>query len=197
MKKRSAAHRGETGRGNPGDFGYHGLDPMAQDFKQLVQEAAARAEVRAAVTDLYRAVQVEIDARRPVCVVSGRCCRFEEFGHRLFVTTLEMAAFVHDLQQRPAVEPPAAPHSKVSLPVAWDGTGCPYQLHKLCSVHAFRPFGCRMFFCDATSTAWQNERYERFHADLKRLHETLQVPYVYREWRQALRDCLSREPDNL
>ena len=24
-----------------------------------------------------------------------------------------------------------------------------------------------MFFCDATSTEWQNETYERFHAELK------------------------------
>jgi len=53
-------------------------------------------------------------------------------------------------------------------------------------VHAIRPFGCRMFFCDATSTAWQNEAYEQFHARLKRLHEELGVPYFYVEWRQAL-----------
>ena len=45
-----------------------------------------------------------------------------------------------------------------------------------------------MFFCDATSTDWQNETYERFHARLKRLHEELGVPYRYVEWRQALRE---------
>ena len=44
-----------------------------------------------------------------------------------------------------------------------------------------------MFFCDASAAAWQNEQYERFHADLKRLHERLGVPYFYVEWRQALR----------
>jgi Fe-S-cluster containining protein len=68
----------------------------------------------------------------------------------------------------------------------WDGTGCPFQANKLCGVHPFRPFGCRMFFCDPTSTQWQNDHYERFHANLKRLHETLGVPYAYVEWRQAL-----------
>ncbi len=44
-----------------------------------------------------------------------------------------------------------------------------------------------MFFCDATSTEWQNAAYERFHSELKRLHEELAVPYFYLEWRQALK----------
>jgi hypothetical protein len=43
-----------------------------------------------------------------------------------------------------------------------------------------------MFFCDATSTEWQNETYEHFHARLKRLHEELEVPYFYVEWRRAI-----------
>jgi Fe-S-cluster containining protein len=127
-----------------------------------------------AIDALYRTVQQEIDRRRPLCVISGRCCRFEEFGHRLFVTTLELARFIHDLDA-------------AKIPDAWDGTGCPLQRAKLCTVHAIRPFGCRMFFCDATSTQWQNEAYERFHADLKRLHEQFEVPYFYLEWREALK----------
>jgi Fe-S-cluster containining protein len=110
--------------------------------------------------------------------MSGRCCRFEEYGHRLFVTTAELAAFTRGLGERG----PAAPNSG-----RWDGTGCPFQSNKMCGVHAIRPFGCRMFFCDATSTEWQNETYEVFHARLKRLHEDLGVPYFYVEWRQALR----------
>ena len=40
--------------------------------------------------------------------------------------------------------------------------------------------------CDASSTEWQNQMYEHFHADLKRLHETVDVPYFYMEWRAAL-----------
>ena len=155
---------------------------MTGGLKQSVHEAAGRLEVRTAVMDLYAAVQREIDARKPLCVISGKCCRFEEYGHRLFVTTIELAAFVHSVP---------------FMPERWDGTGCPFQKNKLCSVHPSRPFGCRMFFCDPTSTEWQNERYERFHADLKRLHESLAVPYFYIEWRQALRDCLSMKEDNL
>jgi Fe-S-cluster containining protein len=143
------------------------------DLREQVRAAASRADVRDAVARVYADLQREIDARRPICSASGRCCRLEEYGHRLYVTTLELAAFVAGLPENPNVP-------------AWDGTGCPFQVAKLCSVHTIRPFGCRMFFCDATSTQWQNERYEQFHADLKRLHGELNVPYLYVEWRQAL-----------
>jgi Fe-S-cluster containining protein len=72
-------------------------------------------------------------------------------------------------------------------PLATDSPGCPFQVAKLCGVHALRPFGCRMFFCDPSATDWQNETYERFHAELRRLHEAMGVPYRYVEWRAALR----------
>ena len=148
---------------------------MSISLAQSVREAAMRPDALAAVDALCADVQAEIDRRRPACVVSGRCCRFEEYGHRLYVTTIELARFVHDLGPRtPAPER--------------DGRGCPFQRDRLCTVHAIRPFGCRMFFCDATSIDWQNAAYERFHSELKRLHERLNVPYFYVEWRQALNE---------
>ena len=153
-----------------------GIGPGDKNDRMLtdaVNLASRRPEVVRAVEQIYADLQREIDARRPICAASGRCCRFEEYGHRLFVTTMELAAFVANL----CVDPVAP----------WDGTGCPFQVSKLCSVHAIRPFGCRMFFCDATSTQWQNDQYEQFHARLKRLHEEMGVPYQYVEWRQALR----------
>ena len=149
---------------------------MDEELSRAVSEAAGRAEVRAAVGEVYAQVQREVERRRPVCVISGRCCRFEEYGHRLFVTTAELATFVHDLGERRLREAGGA----------WDGTGCPFQSNKMCGVHASRPFGCRMFFCDATSTQWQNEQYERFHARLKAMHGELGVPYFYVEWRRGL-----------
>jgi Fe-S-cluster containining protein len=91
----------------------------------------------------------------------------------LFVTTMELAAFS---AARGFADPPT--------PI---GAGCPFQHDKLCTVHTIRPFGCRIFFCDETSTDWQRQQYESFHAELKRLHERLGVPYFYVEWRQALR----------
>jgi Fe-S-cluster containining protein len=151
--------------------------PLDPNFHQMLLAAGGRAEVRQAIQTLYQAIQSEIDQRRPRCIVSGRCCRFEEYGHRLFVTTMELACFYHDLQAATSTRPPTEP---------WDGTGCPFQHRKLCSVHAIRPMGCRLFFCDASAEAWQNALYERFHGQLKRLHEAFDVPYRYMEWRAAL-----------
>jgi Fe-S-cluster containining protein len=148
-------------------------DCQREQLRVAVYGARRRDDVRLAVDCLYQQLQDAIELRRPVCATSGRCCRFEEFGHRLFVTTMELAAFCGSL----------APETDTS---GWDGTGCPFQRGRLCQVHAIRPFGCRVFFCDASSTGWQNEQYERFQSRLKRLHDDLNVPYFYVEWREAL-----------
>jgi len=148
------------------------------DLFNAVYRAAGRAEVRAAVEEIYADLGRAIEQRKPVCNTSGRCCRFEEFGHRLYVTTMELAAFVYELETGSA---------KSRQVGTWDGTGCPFQVGGLCGVHAIRPFGCRIFFCDPSSTQWQQDQYEQFHARLKSLHDTLDVPYFYVEWRSALR----------
>jgi hypothetical protein len=66
------------------------------------------------------------------------------------------------------------------------GGSCPFLAHGLCSVHAIRPFGCRIFFCDPDASQWQQQAYERYHGRLKKMHEELKVPYHYVEWREAL-----------
>jgi Fe-S-cluster containining protein len=149
---------------------------VIDELSIAVRAAAGRAEVRDVVRELYARLQQQIDQRKPICVASGRCCQFEAYGHRLYVTTIELAAFVAELQSLD--KPPSS-----SLPQAG---GCPFQVAKLCGVHAIRPFGCRVFFCDPTAQQWQNEQYEAFHAELKRLHGQLDIPYFYIEWRQAL-----------
>jgi Fe-S-cluster containining protein len=144
-----------------------------------VIDAFWRPAVRTAVADLYTALETRISQRRPLCVLSGRCCRFDEYGHRLYVTTIELAAFLYDYLNRPLAEVRQAARN-------WDKAGCPFQVRRLCGVHPLRPMGCRLFFCDVSSEDWQHEQYEWFHSQLKRLHERLAVPYAYVEWRTAL-----------
>ena len=174
------------------------MSPFAADpqaLRDAVQAALAQPGLEEAVGEMHRRVQSETAARRPVCDVSGRCCRFEQYGHRLFVTTIELAVFARRLAEG---ERPLPVKSPGSLPVlatgnsqlatpAYDGTGCPFQFGKLCGVHDIRPSGCRLFFCDPASTEWQNDLYERLHGEMKRLHEQAGVPYLYVEWRDALR----------
>jgi len=159
-------------------------DPeLLESIRQAVYMASTRAEAIDAVATVYAQLQGEVDQRRPACAVSGRCCRFEEYGHRLFVTTIELGAFVRGL-----AELPAAQREKLNGASAdWDRTGCPFQMARLCGVHAIRPFGCRIYFCDPTAQAWQQEVYERLHGKLKGEHERLGIPYFYIEWREALK----------
>ena len=155
---------------------------IAEDLKTWVADASTRPDVRAEICGLYADLQLEIDRRRPLCVMSGRCCRFDEFGHRLYVTTLELAAFTANLATAPKPNP----------------GGCPFQIGKLCSVHSIRPMGCRIFFCDPTATQWQQQLYEQLHQELKQLHERLAIPYFYVEWRAALQALsLDAQPQNL
>jgi Fe-S-cluster containining protein len=143
---------------------------MFDELAHHVRAAAARPDAFAAVHDLYAKLQQAVEQRKPICTISGRCCRFEEYDHRLYVTTLELAAFTANLS--------ATPHANPG--------GCPFQIGKLCGVHSIRPMGCRIFFCDPTAGQWQQQLYEQLHADLKQLHERLAIPYFYVEWRAAL-----------
>ncbi|MDP9172624.1 MAG: YkgJ family cysteine cluster protein [Planctomycetota bacterium] len=153
---------------------------FSENLRQWVSSASVRPEVRRAVRQVYEDLEREIAERRPLCVLSGKCCRFDEYGHRLYVTTLELATFSHDLATGAS-----KPSNEVD-PSPLDKGVCPFQSGKLCGVHGIRPMGCRIFYCDPTSTQWQQERYEQFHKELKALHEKLVVPYLYVEWRLAL-----------
>jgi Fe-S-cluster containining protein len=149
---------------------------QSEALARAVDAAEKQPQLRSAIDAIYADVQAAIDARRPRCDISGRCCRFESYGHRLFVTTAELAAF---RLRRSEADARGLPR--------WDGTGCPFQVSGLCGAHSIRPFGCRIYFCDPTADAWQQEQYETFHARLKAVHESLQIPYFYVEWREGLR----------
>jgi Fe-S-cluster containining protein len=164
------------------------VETPPDNLRDAVHAAANRPEVRAQVEQIYTDLAQEIENRKPRCILSGRCCHFEAFGHRLYVTTAELATFLHGFEHHNQ-SPQLADSIKT-----WTGQGCPFQLNKLCGVHPLRPFGCRIYFCDETSTDWQNQTYEIFHARLKQLHEELSIPYFYTEWRTALQSLSLLNP---
>jgi Fe-S-cluster containining protein len=149
-------------------------DSMMDDLKEWVMAAASLPRVREEVRRFYADLQLRIDQRRPLCVMSGRCCRFDEYGHRLYTTTMELAAFSAELADLPPIPQAAVPAGL-----------CAFQSGKICRVHSIRPLGCRVFFCDPSSTEWQEEIYEEFHTRLKHMHVEMSIPYAYVEWRFA------------
>jgi len=151
-----------------------------------------------AVGELYDHLDKQVATRGPVCWASGRCCQFETFEHRLYVTGLEVAWVlkqVVDLSDMP-IRMHNGKRSENILPslhsgVRPDASGsCPFQAGKLCSVHTIRPMGCRVFFCQHGTEQWQHELYEQYLGRLRAMHEAHGLTYCYMEWRSALSEAI-------
>ncbi len=107
----------------------------AASTSPLAEAQARLDQFRAELLAIYARLDAEIEAFQPVCVLSGRCCRFEEYGHTLFATTLEVALL--------AADAPPAPRPLDA------GASCPWQdAHGRCTARSARPLGCRVYFCD-------------------------------------------------
>ena len=70
-----------------------------------------------ALSLIYAACDEAVASRNLSCRACGRCCKFEQAGHRLFVSTGELAML-----------------SLAPLPVpTWLETRCPYQVDDRCT----------------------------------------------------------------
>jgi Fe-S-cluster containining protein len=111
-------------------------------------------EVRREVLAVYAAVDAAVAAAGPRCEASGRCCRFREYGHTLFLSQFEAEVLLDA----------APPYSK---PVSPDG--CPFQAGNLCTAREPRPLGCRIYFCDPAYQEAASRITEAALARLKRI----------------------------
>src|SRR5947209_17794473 len=91
------------------------------------------AALREKVLTIYREADAATASHAPVCESSGRCCRFTEYGHTLFLCELEADVLLDTAP--PFVGPVTA-------------DGCPFQVGGLCTARDERPLGCRVYFCD-------------------------------------------------
>ena len=122
------------------------------------------AQSRAQVLELYREVDREVAAAGPLCVASGRCCRFKEHGHVLFVSNLEAEVLLADA---PAY----------TAPVSADF--CPFQKENLCTAREPRPLGCRVYYCDPAYQETGNQITEKYLQKLKELAQANDEPWHY------------------
>jgi len=142
---------------------------------------AARPEIHAALTTLYADIAAAIAQQGPTCWVSGKCCKFDSYGHLLYVTGLEIAWMLQQPQAREVLS------TGVDATVDGPEGACAFQLKGLCSVHTVRPLGCRVYFCQQGTQDWQNALYEQFLDRLRKLHDDLGIEYRYMEWRGGLK----------
>lgn len=141
------------------------------------RDAARDTTIAGALEAVYTMLDDQIAARQPVCSASGRCCRFESFGHRLYVTGLEAAYTISRLE---------TPLERARLDGAIAQGRCPFQDQRLCTVHPIRPLGCRVYFCDPTAQDWQQDLCETLIGKVRDLHDRFGLAYRYSEWRAVL-----------
>jgi len=145
--------------------------------------AARRPVIDRAIAGLYADLDGAVRERGPVCWASGRCCNFNAYGHLLYVTALEIAWVLEKVGEMPAM-------SDWATRLDARGT-CPFQVNSLCSAHTIRPLGCRIYFCQHGTEAWQHELYENFQSRLRSLHDEHAIPYRYMEWRAGLAEAIA------
>lgn len=158
--------------------------------------AIGREEVAAALESIYADAARAIAERGPACWASGRCCDFRTTGHLLYVTGLEAAYALKRLPEIAGTRRENFSEPHLSLPVldnAISRGGCPFQIGHLCGMHAIKPLGCRVYFCDRTAQDWQHELSERLLADIRAIHEAHGIDYRYGEWRGMLRMFIEPE----
>jgi Fe-S-cluster containining protein len=119
---------------------------------------------RRKVLELYAEVDREVAAAGPVCIASGRCCRFKEYGHTLFLSNLEAEVLLH-----------GAPDYE--RPVTADF--CPFQKGNLCTAREPRPLGCRVYYCDPNYQETGKQISEKYLRRLKDLADALCVGWQY------------------
>ena len=121
-------------------------------------------ESRRRVLELYQEVDRAVAAAGPVCIASGRCCRFKEYGHVLFLSNLEAEVLLTN----------APPYDR---PVSADF--CPFQKDNLCTAREPRPLGCRIYYCDPSYQETGQRISEEYLQRLKALATEQRVAWRY------------------
>lgn len=121
-----------------------------------------RAQARERLSRIYAEAQRDLAGRPGLfCELSGRCCRFREAGHRLYLTRLEF----EEMESRGGARTPRA-----------DGA-CPWLEGGLCANRDGRALACRTYFCSDETEATAVT--ERWHGEIRRLHDELGLAYEY------------------
>ena len=144
-----------------------------------IQEHQENVAILDSVDHVYEDLDKHLAAADPACTHCGQCCRFADYGHRLYVTTLEILYLSHH-KQPPVNEAHSLAQGR-----------CPFQIDDNCSLRQFRPTSCRIFFCRTLDRRFQSELTEQVLARLRRLHDKFHAPYLYADLLDWLRsaDC--------
>ena len=133
----------------------------------------------AKIDELYRWLDAQVAAMEitpPGCTACGQCCDFQRYGHRLYVTAVEMFYFAHHCGTA-GVRPMPEGH-------------CPYLKDNQCTAYSHRFAGCRIYQCRGDESR-QSELSEEALTKLKALGEEFDILYQYMDLATALNQAHS------
>ncbi len=136
------------------------------DLADAVRAARESAPLQTDIRRVYADVDAASQSTGAACLGGGVCCRFDVMGHRLYLSTGELAI----LAMTPPVDVGRAQRQR-----------CPYQAGSRCTARLNRPLGCRAHFCRASQPDACGDLYERAHRRIQELHEDHGVAYRYVE----------------
>jgi hypothetical protein len=137
-----------------------------EEFSHGPGDPDGRSRFRAELRVLYAELDAEVAGLGPVCQISGRCCRFRDYGHTLFVSTPEIQFLLSEAPE------PVRPLDQ--------GDTCPWQ-DRLgrCAAREARPLGCRVYHCDPVYQPKAPDVSERFISRLQQLAERHGLAWNY------------------
>lgn len=140
-----------------------------------VPTKAARGRAYVELREFYLRVDVKIRAKNPICELSGKCCDFPAYGHKLFATILE-TDFAAEYG------PPASESAGAGEREDW----CAFYHGSRCHAREARPLACRIYFCDPATTGALADLHEELLLELRELERRHVYPSGYGDFVELL-----------
>jgi len=140
----------------------------------MVAKSKTGNQILSKVAEIYDWLDLQIRESADLagkCNACGRCCDFEGFDHRLFVTPPELVYLATNL----------GTENIRSMRTS----RCPYNISGKCSIYEYRFAGCRIFCCNANRD-FQSELSESVLKMFKSLCTQFDIPYRYADLATAL-----------
>jgi hypothetical protein len=134
-------------------------------------------DLRRSIEAVYRKLDEAVSRAGALCGACGACCRFDEYGHQLWLSALELAYLLDACGAAPAPR---------------DGV-CPYLVDGLCRAREARALGCRVFHCGLPA-AEVEALGEEFAAMMVRVADESGLERTFGELLESLRAVAGAKP---
>ena len=130
-----------------------------------------KTKIADAVEEVYAWIDSQDTPKQDPCKACGRCCDFDSFDHKLFITSPELIYFAVRIK----------PENIRPMPTE----KCPYNSAGKCKVYQNRFAACRIFSC-TSDTEPQNKISETAIKKFKNICQKFDLQYHYTDLKTAL-----------